>query len=143
MNTGYVLFCGQVTFDQCLSKRLYSCSDQHKDEVATIKRGSVLFIYNTQTDLLVGPFTAANEGATHIERGTWHSTINVHSASENIQLEWEDLHVIAQASDKFSFLKHPDKCEVPPIWTQELLDELAASPRFVELEAGEEGSWNS
>jgi hypothetical protein len=130
MNTGYVLFCGQTTFLQCLSKRLYTCEDQHKNEVATIKRGSVLFIYNTQSDSLVGPFTAADEGASRIETGAWRSIVDEHSASENIQLQWEDLHILEKAGDRFEFLKNPEKCEVPPIWIQEMLDELAVAPRY-------------
>ncbi len=130
MNTGYVLFCGQTGFSHCISKRLYACQDQHKDEVATIKRGSVLFIYNTETESLVGPFTAANEGASRVETGTWRSVIDEHSASENIKLEWEDLHVIEKAGDRFEFLKNPEKCEVSPIWTQELLDALAEAPKY-------------
>jgi hypothetical protein len=71
MNNGYVLFCGQIAFERCISKRLYSCSDSHKDEVSKMKPGSILFIYNNQTDSLVGPFTAAEEGATRVETGTW------------------------------------------------------------------------
>jgi hypothetical protein len=130
MYTGYVLFCGNTTFGQCLSKRLYSCADSYKDEVAKIKRGSVLFIYNPETQALVGPFTAASEGATRIETGAWTSKIDEHSASENIKLEWEDLHIISNADERFPFLKKPEKCELSSLRVQTLLDALNEAPSF-------------
>ncbi len=130
MYSGYVLFCGKTTFGQCLSKRLYTCADSHKDEVARIKRGSVLFIYNPETKALVGPFTAASEGATRIETGAWTSKIDEHSASENIKLEWEDLHIIDNAAQRFSFLDHPEKCELSTLTVQTLLDALMEAPVF-------------
>ena len=130
MYSGYVLFCGKTTFGQCLSKRLYTCTDSYKDEVAGIKRGSVLFMYNVETKTLVGPFTAATQGATRIETGTWNSEIDEHSASENIKLEWEDLHVISNARERFSFLDKPEKCELSTLKVQTLLDALKEAPLF-------------
>jgi hypothetical protein len=130
MYSGYVLFCNKTAFGQCLSKRLYTCADAHTDEVATIPRGSVLFMYNPESRTLVGPFTAANKGATRIETGTWNSKIDEHSASENIKLEWEDLHIINGADERFPFLKNPDKCELSTLRVQTLLDALKEAPVF-------------
>jgi hypothetical protein len=130
MYTGYVLFCGKTTFGQCLSKKLYTCADSHKDEVAGISRGSVLFMYNPETRDLVGPFTAASMGATRIETGAWTSKIDEHSASENIKLEWEDLHIVNAADDRFPFLKNPEKCELSTLRVQTLLDALKEAPVF-------------
>jgi hypothetical protein len=130
MYSGYVLFCGNTTFGQCLSKRLYTCADTHKDEVSTIKKGAVLFMYNPETQTLVGPFTAASEGAKRIETGAWTSEVDEHSASENIKLEWEDLHVINNAGEQFPFLLKPEKCELSSLRVQTLLDSLKKAPRF-------------
>ena len=130
MYSGYVLFCGKTALGQCLSKRLYTCADSFKDEVTTIKRGSVLFIFNPETRILVGPFTAASEGAKRIETGTWNSKIDEHSASENIKLEWEDLHSITDANERFPFLNKPKKCELSTLKVQTLLDALKEAPVF-------------
>ena len=130
MYSGYILFCSNTAFGKCLSKRLYTCADSHKDEVATIPRGSVLFMYNPETQTLVGPFTAASAGATRIETGTWTSTVDEHSASENIKLEWEDLHIINKADESFPFLKNPEKCELSTLNVQALLDTLKEAPSF-------------
>jgi hypothetical protein len=130
MNTGYVFFCGESAIAACLSKRAYTCAANQKNEAAAIKRGTILFFYNTEIDSLLGPFTAASEGAQTMETGTWRSTVNEHSASENIQVEWEDLHIIAKAGERFTFLKNREKCALPPIRVQEILDALATSPQF-------------
>ena len=124
MYSGYLLFCGKTTFGQCLSKRLYTCADNFKDEISGIKSGSVLFMYNPETQTLVGPFTAASEGAKRIETGAWTSKIDEHSASENIKLEWEDLHIITDAGERFPFLINPKKCRLSTFTVQTLLDAL-------------------
>jgi hypothetical protein len=92
--------------------------------VETIKKGSVLFMYNPQNQSLVGPFTAASEGATRIETGTWLSEINSHSFSGNIKLIWENLHIIKNANEKFPFLKSSEKCELTSLQVQTLLEAL-------------------
>jgi hypothetical protein len=130
MYSGYVLFCEKTTLGQCVSKRQYSCSDSHKEEVETIKRGSVLFMYDPQTKTLIGPFTAASEGASRIETGTWRSEIDRHTPSADIKLEWQDLHIISNADEKFSFIADPEKCELSTLNVQTLLDALKEAPVY-------------
>ncbi len=132
MYSGYILFCKKTSLGQCLSKKLYTCADRGGDEVATIKKGSVLFAYNSETKTLVGPFTAASEGAARIETGAWTSEIDEHSASANVKLEWEDLHAIKDADERFPFLAKFEKCELSTIRVQTLLDALKEAPRFEE-----------
>jgi hypothetical protein len=130
MNSGYILFCGQASFGQCLSKRLYTCAGKEAEAVKKIPKNAVLFVFNSDTKTIVGPFTAANEGATRIETGTWSSTIDEHSASANIRLEWVDLHIIDKASDRFNFLSNPKKCALSSLTTQTLLDALKEAPVY-------------
>jgi len=47
MNIGYILFCNQSAFGQCVSKRLYSCAGKQAEEAKRIPVGAVLFIFNT------------------------------------------------------------------------------------------------
>ncbi len=130
MNIGYILFCSKTSFGQCLSRRLYTCSDEHVDDVKRIPKGAVLFMYDSGNNILVGPFTAASEGALRIETGTWLSKVDEHSASENIKLEWENLHIIKDAVVRFPFLKSLKKCEISSLWTQTVLDALERAPSF-------------
>ena len=130
MYSGYVLFCNKSTLGQCVSKRQYTCSDSQKDEVGGIKKGSVLFMYDSTLNTLIGPFTAATEGASRIETGAWSSKIDEHSASANVKLEWEDLHVITDAGTRFPFLNKPEKCELPTLTVQTLLDALKDAPAY-------------
>ena len=130
MYSGYVLFCNKTTLGQCVSKRQYTCTDSHKSEVETIKKGSILFIYDSASKSLVGPFTAATESASRIETGAWSTRIDDHSASANVKLEWEDLHVIHNAAEKFPFLNEPEKCELSTLRIQTLLDALKEAPTF-------------
>ncbi len=130
MYSGYVFFCGNTTVGACVTKKLYTCADTQKDEVANIQKGSVLFFYNPQTKSLIGPFTAASGGAERIETGAWTSEVDEHSASENIKLEWEDLHVIDNANEKFPFLDKPEKCKLSTLKVQMLLDALKEAPTF-------------
>ena len=130
MYSGYILFCNKTTIGQCLSQRFYTCSDTRKDEVGEVKKGSVLFLYNTETHTVVGPFTAASEGAERIETGAWTSEIDDHSASANVKLEWENLHVIKNANERFPFLNNPGKCQLSTLKVQTLLDALKEAPKF-------------
>ncbi|MCW4018189.1 MAG: hypothetical protein NWF00_05870 [Candidatus Bathyarchaeota archaeon] len=130
MYSGYVLLCDKTTFGQCVSRRLYTCSDKNKGEAETIRRGAVLFMYDPQTKTLVGPFTAASEGATRIETGTWRSEIDRHSLSGNIKLEWKNLHIIKNAGERFPFLNKPTKCELTSLNVQTLLDALKDAPVY-------------
>jgi len=69
-------------------------------------------------------------GAERIETGAWNSTIDEHSASENVKLEWEDLHIIQDAPAKFRFLQTPEKCKLSSLRTQTLLDALKEAPAY-------------
>jgi hypothetical protein len=130
MYSGYVLFCDKMALGQCVSKRQYTCVDSRKSEVETIKKGSVLFMYDPTSRTLIGPFTAANEGAQRIETGAWSSKIDEHSASANVKLEWEDLHIIKNAGERFPFLTKPQKCQLSTLRVQTLLDALKEAPVY-------------
>jgi len=130
MYSGYVLTCSNTALTQCVSKRQYTCTDSHKGEVETISKGSVLFIYDPVSKNLIGPFTAASAGASRIETGAWSTKIDEHSASANVKLEWEDLHIIKNAGERFPFLNKQEKCELSTLRVQTLMDALKEAPLF-------------
>jgi hypothetical protein len=95
-----------------------------------VKRGSVLFMYDSEDKSVVGPFTAAGEGASRIETGAWRSEIDEHSASANVKVEWEDLHIIKNAGERFPFLNKPQKCQLSSLQVQTLMEALKEAPVF-------------
>jgi len=130
MYSGYILYCNKMTLGQCVSKRQYSCSDKHKDEVKAIKQGSILFVYDPEAKTLLGPFTAAEEGASRIETGAWSTEIDEHSASANVKLEWEDLHLIKNVDERLPFLSKLETCSLSTLEVQEIMDSLREAPVF-------------
>ena len=132
MYSGYILFCNEAALGQCVSKRQYTCADSHKGEVENIKSGSIIFIYDSALDSLLGPFTAASEGASRIETGAWSTEIDEHSASANVKLEWEDLHIIENAGKRFAFLNKQEKCALGTLRVQTLLEALKEAPVYTE-----------
>ena len=130
MYSGYLFFCSKSNLAQCISRRTFTCADLHKDHIEKIKRGTVLFMYNIDTEALVGPFTSVTEDAERIEPGTWATGIDRDSFTGNVTVEWEDLHIIENALEKFSFLKDPKTCEIPSLTVQELLEALKQAPLY-------------
>jgi len=117
-----------MTLGQCVNKRQYACSDNHKGEVQAIKQGSVLFLYDPDVKSLLGPFTAAEEGASRIETGAWSTKIDEHSASANVKLEWEDLHLIDNVDEQLPFLSKLKTCALSTLQVQEVMTALREAP---------------
>ncbi len=56
--------------------------------------------------------------------------VDEHSASENIKLEWEQLHRLENAAVQLDFLESPKTCALTTTQTQRVLDLLKQSPRY-------------
>ena len=132
MYSGYVLYCNNAAQEQCLREKQYTCTDKKTTPTARIKVGSVLFLYNVNDQSLLGPFTALTEGAETVDTGTWAMDIDEHSASENVKLEWEDLHRLENAPKKLPFLETPKTCELSTTQTQRALDLLKQAPLYID-----------
>ena len=131
MYSGFVLFCSNATQEQCLRQKQYTCADKKTAPTAKIKAGSIIFLYNTDDMSLLGPFTALSEGGGTVDTGAWAMKIDEHSASENVKLEWEDLHHLESAPEKLPFLKTPKTCELSTTQTQRALDLLKQAPLYI------------
>jgi hypothetical protein len=131
MYSGFVLFCSNATQEQCLRQKQYTCADKKTAPTAKIKADSIIFLYNTDDMSLLGPFTALSEGGGTVDTGAWAMKIDEHSASENVKLEWEDLHRLENAPEKLPFLEAPKTCELSTTQTQRVLDLLKQAPLYV------------
>jgi hypothetical protein len=131
MYSGFVLFCTNLTQEQCLREKRYTCAEKRTNPTAKIAVGSILFLYNSDDQSLLGPFTALSEGGETVDSGAWAMKIDEHSASENVKLEWEDLHRLENAPAELPFLKAPTKCTLTTTQTERALDLLRQAPLYI------------
>ena len=132
MYSGYVLFCDNINQEQCLRKKQYSCANKATAPTDKIKAGPILFLYNTDDKSLLGPFTALAEGGEKVDAGAWAMSIDEHSASENVKLEWEELHRLEKAPSQLPFLDTPKSCALSTTQIQRALDLLKLAPSYLQ-----------
>lgn len=133
MYSGIVLFCDKTSQQKCLSRKLYTCADQKTKPNDNILPGTIVFLYNTEDKTLLGPFTSLEEGGGALDSGAWAMDIDEHSASENVRVTWENLHVIDDVLNKLPFLRNPKKCVLTALQTQRILDLLRDGKPFLEV----------
>lgn len=131
MYSGYVLFCNKTSEQQCLSRKLYTCADQKTKPTDKIKPGTILFLYNIEKKSLIGPFTALSEGGEELDSGAWAMDVSEHIPSEDIQVNWEELHILENAPEKLPFLNDPNTCKLSPTQTQRILDLLRQGQLYI------------
>jgi hypothetical protein len=124
MYDGYVFFCNKTSQQQCLSSKRYTCADEKtKPNEEKIKAGSIIFLYNMDDKSLLGPFTTMREGD-ELDAGAWAMDVDTHIPSEDLKINWEELHVIQNAPDSLPFLKDLKTCKLTTMQTQRALDML-------------------
>jgi hypothetical protein len=128
MYVGYVFVCNSSSLKGCMRSKKYVCSGEQVDVAQDIERGAVVFLYVSEADTLIGPFTVAEESGENLQPGTWASSIDRRNVSENIKVEWEELHELKNAQEKLSFLKEANSCILTQSQIQEMLDTLKEAP---------------
>ena len=131
MQIGYVFLCSNASMIKCMRNKRFSCSDKQIKVAQELEINTIIFLLNNETDTLLGPFTVV-QGPEDLEKGTWYSSIDEHSASENLKVEWERLHELKHATEKISFLKDTKDCSLSDLQTQELLSTLKDAPLYTE-----------
>jgi len=127
MYVGYVFICDADAVKDCMKRRLFTCSGENVQVVGKMETGSVVFLLNLASNMLVGPFTAA--GSTGLKPGSWRETTDTRT-NAGIRVEWEDLHELNDVQNKFPFLKDLNVCKLTHFQTQDLLNALEEAPRF-------------
>jgi len=130
MYDGYVLFCNNVSQQQCLSKKRYTCAEKESKSLDEIKAGTVIFLYNTDDKSLVGPFTALPEGD-ELDAGAWVENEEHQYPYDDIKVTWEELHVIQNAPEMLPFLNDPKTCKLSIGQTQRTLDLLRKGQPYI------------
>jgi hypothetical protein len=129
MYIGYVFVCNSTSLKDCVRNKRYACSGEQVNIAQEIATGAVVFLHIPKADTLIGPFTVVDEKRTDLEPGTWTSSIDRSSVLGEVKVEWEELHELKNAQEKFSFLKDLNTCTLSPFQTQDLLDALKEAPR--------------
>jgi hypothetical protein len=130
MYVGYVFVCNSSSFKDCIKEKRYTCASEQVDVAQEIETDAVIFLYVSESDKLIGPFTVADEKRTNLQLGTWTSSIERNSLSGNIKVEWEGLHELENAQKKFAFLKDLKTCTLSQSQIQEMLDALKEAPKL-------------
>ncbi|MCL1976698.1 MAG: hypothetical protein FWG55_01105 [Candidatus Bathyarchaeota archaeon] len=138
MYSGMVFFCDNASQQQCLSRRFYACADKKGRSSGEILPGTVVFLYNLEDKTLLGPFTVLEEGGTMLDAGAWAMDIDEHSASENVQVTWKELHQVDNALEKLPFLNDPEKCSLTSLQTQRILEVLKESKPYLQVKKEKE-----
>jgi hypothetical protein len=130
MYVGYVFVCNSFSFKDCIKEKRYTCASEQVDVAKEIETDAVIFLYVSESNKLIGPFTVADEKRTNLQPGTWTSSIERNSLSGNIKVEWEDLHELENAQEKFAFLEDLKTCTLSQSQIQEMLDALKEAPKL-------------
>ena len=130
MYVGYIFACNSASLKNCVKSSRYTCSGEQVDVAQDIETDAVVFLYVSESDTLIGPFTVGDEPRANLQPGTWTSSIDRRSLSENIKVEWEELHELKNAQEKFSFLKDLNTYTLSQSQIQEMLDALKDAPRL-------------
>jgi hypothetical protein len=131
MQIGYVFLCSNALMTECMRNKRFSCSGKQVKVYKELEMNTIIFLFNNETYTLLGPFTVV-QGPEDLEKGTWYSSVEENSFSENIKVEWERLHELKNATDKIPFLKDIKECALTDLQTQELLSTLKDAPLYTE-----------
>jgi Development and cell death domain len=129
MYTGYIFFCEAEKLEECIRHKKYACTGNEAIRPKELPDGSTIFLYNKDREILLGPFTANQSGLT-LEKGAWAEDIDEHSASANVKVEWEELHILTKAIELLPFLKDSKNCRLSESQTQRALDMLKEAPLY-------------
>ena len=127
MYVGYVFICDADAVKDCMKRRLFTCTGENVQVVGKMETSSVVFLLNLDSNVLVGPFTAA--GSTGLKPGGWREVTDTRT-NAGIRVEWENLHELKNAQEKFPFLKDINVCRLSHFQTQDLLNALKDAPLF-------------
>ncbi len=130
MYQGYLFLCQSKSINDCIQNKRVSCSESQVDIAKEVQAGVLVFLLNSELDILIGPFTASDEMKTGLESGAWSSAVDDTSFSGNILVKWESIHELKNATDKISFLGNVNNCELTHYQIQELLEVLDKSPKY-------------
>ncbi|HVP41123.1 MAG TPA: hypothetical protein VMS95_04135 [Candidatus Krumholzibacteriaceae bacterium] len=126
--SGYLFICNTTAIKDCVKNKTFSCPIDAAKISQKIGIGSVLFLYNPDSQTVVGPFTVATSKM-KLEPGAW-ITDTEHDFPKKFGVEWEEVHEIKNATKEFPFLAEGKSCALTELQTQGLFHVLMSAPLF-------------
>jgi hypothetical protein len=71
LNNSYIFRCSNKTEQECFDRHLFGELEKLSRRILEIKTGDTLFLYNVDTSLLYGVFTASSDGKKDIQSDAW------------------------------------------------------------------------
>ena len=68
---GFLFLCNNVTFKECIDRKLFGLPTKDMQSMRTIGPSTKLFLYNTQANVLHGCFQCACQAELNLEPGAW------------------------------------------------------------------------
>lgn len=130
MYESYVFHCTVESLQDCLRSKSFVCSTETPNTRGDLDSGTVVFFFNSDSNTLIGPFTTGEAEEADLEPGAWREQVDERDLSENFRVEWEELHELSNAAEKFPFLTDLKICKLSDLKTQELLNALKNAPLF-------------
>ena len=66
-----IFACTNTSQEECIQKKLFGTSKMYEDKALRIKKNDILFLYNLDSDTLLGPFVAKSDGMKNIDPKAW------------------------------------------------------------------------
>jgi hypothetical protein len=129
MYEGHVFLCDAGSVKDCMKRRRFTCTGENVQNVNEMDVGSIVFLLNTDSNTLVGPFTVSGSSDISLKPGAWTEVTDKRD-NAGIRVEWEDLHELKNAQDRFPFLKDINVCKLSHFQTQDMLNALKKAPSF-------------
>ena len=129
MYEGHVFLCDAGSVKDCMKRKRFTCSGEKVEIVSRMDVGSIVFLFNMDSNTLVGPFSVSGSSETDLQPGAWTDVTDTRT-NAGIRVEWEDLHELQNARDKFPFLKDINVCKLSHFQTLGLLNALKEAPSY-------------
>ena len=85
---GYMFNCTRQTEAECLERMLFGAPEKDMLKMkGQIKVGSAVFLYNTDTGAVMGPFAAAEEPSRWVEKDAWNTSSKKFAAQVRVQAQ--------------------------------------------------------
>lgn len=134
---GYVFLSSNSTQKECFERKLFGHSKKNLGIVEQIRDGDYVFLFNTDSKILIGPFDAVGNGQYDIEPDAWTSKFAFGFPAQ-VRVAWKELHVVKNALYIFPFLNIYYRYQLTTEETRNLLEELKRSPIFTPSDSEKE-----
>ena len=126
---GYVFLCSNRTQSECFRKRLFGLTRKYWGWVEQIEVGTPLFLFNTNSKSLFGPFHAASKGTWNIDPTAWENARPLVFPAQ-VRVKWNELHEIKAAHRRWNFLKDGTFCKLTRRQTNMMRNALKKAPLY-------------